>query len=410
MRCPIPVAPLRRLSVLCSPYSGVACGAAVTQTRSRPAAYGGGRRRCAKKSLVGQPASVRQAVVTMSGLGIKIVHPSLEAVPRRLAAANYMDRHHGTLKGRWRDRRWGTTMTLKLLGEDERAESKAEQGASKMASAESHWRASGQALLTVVIITQEDPLYIPHFFRSFCRMLPANAGRIAVREVVILPSFGETKLQLAKRMLGFYGWVDFLRLSVRYTRQKWLSLLERLRLRKEPVSIAGICRKHGIAVRREADINREAFIQHIPKAEVDLIVSVSAPQIFQQALLEAPRYGCINIHNGRLPDYRGMLPNFWQMRNGEQHSITTIHTMARRLDAGAVVWEETTSIRPGMTLDALIRETKEKSADALWRVLGDLAQHQSFTILREIEEDGSYYSFPKFHDAVQLRASGHALL
>jgi methionyl-tRNA formyltransferase len=279
-----------------------------------------------------------------------------------------------------------------------------------MASAESYGRASGQALLTVVIITQEDPLYIPHFFRSFCRMLPANAGRITVREVVIQPSFGESKLQLAKRMLGFYGWVDFLRLFVRYARQKWLSLLERLGLREEPVSIAGICRKHGIAVRTEADINREAFIQHIPKAAVDLIVSVSAPQIFQRAVLEAPRYGCINIHNGRLPDYRGMMPNFWQMRNGEQHSTTTIHTMARKLDSGAVVWEEVTPIRPGMTLDALIRETKEKSADALWRVLGDLAQHQSFTILRQIEGSGSYYSFPKIHDALQLRAKGHALL
>jgi hypothetical protein len=55
-----------------------------------------------------------------------------------------------------------------------------------------------------------------------------------------------------------------------------------------------------------------------------------------------------------------------------------------------VVWEEATSIRPGITLDALIRETKEKSTDALWRVLGDLAQHQSFTILQDIEGDASY--------------------
>jgi methionyl-tRNA formyltransferase len=299
-------------------------------------------------------------------------------------------------------------MALRLPGH-ERAEGTAERDAHKMALAESD-RASGQALLTVVIITQEDPLYIPHFFRSFCRMLPANANRITVREVVIQPSFGESKLQLAKRLLGFYGWVDFLRLLVRYIRQKWLLLLERLRFRKEPVSIAGICRKHRIAVRVEADINREAFIQHVREAGVDLIVSVSGPQIFRQSLLEAPHYGCINIHNGRLPDYRGMLPNFWQMRNGEPYSTTTIHTMVRKLDAGAVVREEATSIRPGMTLDALIRDTKEKSAHALWRVLTDLAQHQRFTILREIEGDGSYYSFPKFHDARQLRARGHALL
>jgi methionyl-tRNA formyltransferase len=301
-------------------------------------------------------------------------------------------------------------MALRLRNQDERAEHTAERDALKMASAQCYCRASGQALLTVVIITQEDPFYIPHFFHSFCRMLPANAHRITVREVVIQPSFGESKLQLAKRVLGFYGWVDFLRLLVRYTRQKWLLLLERLWLRKEPVSIAGICRKHRIAVRMEPDINRNGFIQHVREAGVDLIVSVSVPQILQQALLEAPRYGCINIHNGRLPEYRGMMPNFWQMRNGESHSITTIHTMVRRLDAGAVVSEEATTIRPGMSLDALIRETKEKSADALWRVLSHLAHHQSFGILRTIEGEGSYYSFPKYCDARQLRARGHELL
>lgn len=301
-------------------------------------------------------------------------------------------------------------MALSLPNQDECAKGTAEGEFNEAGSAKSHCRTSRQAPLAVAIITQEDPFYIPQFFRSFCGRLPTNADRITIREVVIQSSFGENKLQLAKRLLGFYGWTDFLRLLVWYTRQKSLSLLERLRFRKEPMSIAGICRKHRIAVRMEADINCKAFIEHIRSTGIDLIVSVSAPQIFQQALLEVPRYGCINIHNGRLPDYRGMLPNFWQMRNGEQYSRTTIHTMVRKLDAGAVVWEEATSIRPGMSLDALIRETKEKSADALWRVLAHLAQHQSLSILREIEGEGSYYSFPNSRDAQELRAKGHALL
>ena len=84
--------------------------------------------------------------------------------------------------------------------------------------------------------------------------------------------------------------------------------------------------------------------------------------------------------------------------------------MVRKLVAGAVVWEEATWIRPVVSLDGLIRETKEKSAHALWQVLADLAQHRSFTILREIEAEGSYYSFPKSRDAKELRAQGHALL
>jgi methionyl-tRNA formyltransferase len=267
-----------------------------------------------------------------------------------------------------------------------------------------------RSMLTVLVITQEDPFYIPHFFRTFCRMHGDHANRITIKEVVIQPSFGESKLQLARRMLEFYGWADFLRLLGRYASQKAQLLSERLQIREAPTSIAGICRQHQIAVRVEADVNRPDFVDWIREAGIDLIVSVSAPQIFKQPLLQAPRYGCINIHNGRLPDYRGMLPNFWQMLNREAHSTTTIHTMVAKLDAGGIVWEEKTPIQPGMKLDTLIRQTKEKSAEALWRVLEDLAQTQKLTIIREIAGKGSYYSFPTQRDAKRLRAAGHSLL
>ena len=210
---------------------------------------------------------------------------------------------------------------------------------------------------------------------------------------MIQPSFGESKAQLAKRMLGFYGGWDFLVCSCAMVDRRrsccardWGSARNRVDCRDLP--------KHRIAVRIEADVDQEAFIEHVRAARVDLIVLVSAPQIFQQRLLDAPRHGCINIHNGRLPAYRGMLPNFWQMLNGEAHSITTIHTMVRKLDAGTVVWEEATPIRPEMSLDALIRETKERSADALWRVLSHLAQHRNLPLLRDIEGQGGSF-FPE---------------
>ena len=307
----------------------------------------------------------------------------------------------------WDDERGSSTMNLLQAGREEVAQ-QVPRDARRSASAGGP--APGAGLLTVVVVTQEDPFYIPHFFRSFCRLQSEYTDRIIVRKVVIQPSFGESKAQLAKRMLGFYGWADFLRLLARYSRQKALLLLETLGTGHRSVSIAGICRAHGIAVHGEADVNRKAFIDQLRATGTDLIVSVSAPQIFRQDLLKAPRHGCINIHNGRLPAYRGMLPNFWQMLNGEAQSITTIHTMVTKLDAGTVVSEEATPIRPGMSLDALIRETKERSADALWRVLGHLAQHRSLPLLRDIDGQGRYYTFPKSHHAQQLRGRGHALL
>jgi methionyl-tRNA formyltransferase len=262
--------------------------------------------------------------------------------------------------------------------------------------------------VTILIITQDDPFYIPCFFKSFFNILSENSGKITVREVVIQPSFGETRLELVSRLLGFYGSVDFARLMARYAGHKAAVALERMTLRREPASIAGMCARQRIPVRVVEDINDERFIESA--GGIDLIVSVSAPQLFREALLAAPRLGCINIHNGRLPDYRGMLPNFWQMLNDEPHSTTTVHTMARKLDAGDVLWEERTPILPHMTLDGLIRETKARSAGALWHVLEVLARGEKPVVMREIKSKGAYYTFPKTEDAKLLREKGHALL
>jgi polysaccharide deacetylase family protein (PEP-CTERM system associated) len=83
------------------------------------------------------------------------------------------------------------------------------------------------------------------------------------------------------------------------------------------------------------------------------------------------------------------------MLNSESHSTTTVHTMARKLDAGEVLWEEKTPILPHATLDSLIRETKAKSAGALWHVLEVLAHGKKPVVIREIENKGAYYTFPR---------------
>jgi len=47
-----------------------------------------------------------------------------------------------------------------------------------------------------------------------------------------------------------------------------------------------------------------------------------------------------NIHPGRLPDYRGPNPVFWQLRNGESTLAITIHFISGRYDAGEIVWSK----------------------------------------------------------------------
>ena len=56
-----------------------------------------------------------------------------------------------------------------------------ESDLSSMASTDER-RPAAAAMLTVLVITQEDPFYIPHFFRAFCRLRDRYADRILVKE------------------------------------------------------------------------------------------------------------------------------------------------------------------------------------------------------------------------------------
>ena len=47
-----------------------------------------------------------------------------------------------------------------------------------------------------------------------------------------------------------------------------------------------------------------------------------------------------NIHPGRLPQYRGASPVFWQLKNGEEMLGITIHFLNERYDAGETVWSK----------------------------------------------------------------------
>lgn len=59
--------------------------------------------------------------------------------------------------------------------------------------------------------------------------------------------------------------------------------------------------------------------------------------------------GIYNIHFGKLPEYRGANPVFWQLKNQEPVLGLTIHHVTEGLDAGAVVWKKEIPSEPHFT-------------------------------------------------------------
>lgn len=265
--------------------------------------------------------------------------------------------------------------------------------------------------LRIVIVTQLDPFYIPLFFDAFFKSLGEKRDTVVLQGVVIQKPLGnKTRKGLAKRVLGLYGFWGTVQKTLELMRNRVGDKLHRAVNLGRPRSIASIVESNGYDVIPHTDVNGPAFIQMLKDEEIDLVVSVSASQIFKEELLSVPPLGCINMHNGELPKYKGMLPNFWQMFNGETHTTLTIHRMAAKLDEGDIVFTRKTEIGADTTLEELIKRTKENSASALMDLLIGIANGQSLEGTPPGEENSTYYTFPKKEDVREFRKRGYRVL
>lgn len=99
---------------------------------------------------------------------------------------------------------------------------------------------------------------------------------------------------------------------------------------------------HGIEVFQPVHIKED--YQRIIDFNPDVIVTCAYGQIIPEDLLNAPTYGCVNLHGSILPKYRGGAPIQRAIWNGDKESGMSLMKMAKRMDAGPVLAVEKVSI------------------------------------------------------------------
>ncbi|WLR52291.1 methionyl-tRNA formyltransferase [Bacillus tianshenii] len=92
--------------------------------------------------------------------------------------------------------------------------------------------------------------------------------------------------------------------------------------------------KHHIPVLQPEKIREASELQQVLDYEPDLIVTAAFGQILPKELLEAPKFGCINVHASLLPKLRGGAPIHYAILEGHEKSGVTIMYMVEKLDAG----------------------------------------------------------------------------
>lgn len=140
-----------------------------------------------------------------------------------------------------------------------------------------------------------------------------------------------------------------------------------------PTPVKALAEKDGIPVLQPAKVRAPEFIEVMKEMKPDIAVVVAFGQILPKALLEIPRFGCINVHASLLPRYRGAAPLNWCIINGETETGVTTMLMDVGLDTGAMLVKKSTPIDPDEDTQSLHDRLSILGAEALAETLDLLA-------------------------------------
>jgi methionyl-tRNA formyltransferase len=248
--------------------------------------------------------------------------------------------------------------------------------------------------LRLVYLTTDDPLYLPTFFD---RVLGEHAAQTAA--VYITPPLfkKQTTLQATQRYVRTFGYGAAAHLTARV-----------LEAKIQGRSIGAVCRRRGVPSAVVLDVNAPDFLAELRSLAPDVVISVSCPLIFKKPLIELPPRGILNLHGAILPQYRGVMPAFRMLANGEKRAGVSIYFVNEDIDAGDLCGQRIFDIPPDDTLDSFLVRSKAVAADLLLEVLRKMEDGTVTSSPLNLAE-GSYYKWPDAAAVEQFRQRGRKL-
>ena len=141
--------------------------------------------------------------------------------------------------------------------------------------------------------------------------------------------------------------------------------------------------KHDIPVIQPTKIKED--YQEIIDLNPDLIITAAYGQIVPQAVLDAPRLGCVNVHASLLPKYRGGAPVHQAIIDGEEKTGVTIMYMVKKMDAGNIISQKETLIGNDETVGTLYDRLSDLGAELLKETLPSILNETNDSISKDEE-------------------------
>lgn len=149
------------------------------------------------------------------------------------------------------------------------------------------------------------------------------------------------------------------------------------------------CTKYNIEFTREKPINSEKVFNKIKNLYPDLCVICHFERIIKEPILSVPKYGFINVHPSKLPNYRGMAPQHWPIINGEKETGITCHYVDKGTDTGNIIIQRIIPLTKDMYVSDLQRIWMKEYTTIVIEAIDAIKNDNPTRIQKHLE--GSYY-------------------
>jgi peptidoglycan/xylan/chitin deacetylase (PgdA/CDA1 family) len=138
------------------------------------------------------------------------------------------------------------------------------------------------------------------------------------------------------------------------------------------LNLEDLAARFQIPVIRAGNLNQPRAVESLSNLNADL-GAVIGTRILKPAIFTVPRLGCINLHKGAVPDYRGMPPGFWEIYDRATTAGVTVHFIDAGLDTGDVVGTAEIPIHPLETPETLRTKLDLEGARLLAQTVSSIA-------------------------------------
>ena len=137
----------------------------------------------------------------------------------------------------------------------------------------------------------------------------------------------------------------------------------------KPPAVKSAALRLGIPVIQPEKLRAPEAMAQLQAWAPDLIVVAAFGQILRPAVLDLPRFGCINVHGSLLPRGRGAAPIQAAILNGDKETGITIMKMDPGVDTGPILSQRAIPIAPDETGGSLFEKMATIGAELLLETL-----------------------------------------